>query len=77
MSTHPETQEPITQEDLVDWYLETAAPIEKATGAKLCGFEPNFSFRWEHNMIDLPTSFVIRLSKILKERENNEGKNMS
>ena len=68
----PGKPENVTQDELIDWYRKTAKPIEEVTGAKLYGFDPDFSFRWENSVINLPTSFVIKLSKILKEKNKNE-----
>ena len=68
----PGSQENVNQNEYIDWYRKTAKPIEKATGARLYGFDPDFSFRWERTTINLPTSFVVKLSQIFT-KEAAEG----
>ena len=46
-------------------WMDIAAPICKATGAQVNGFDPTIQIIWGNRIIDFPVSFLEKLNESL------------
>ncbi len=62
----PDGKDTENADEYIKSWRELAKPIEKATGYKLYGFNPGFSFSNGREVIDISCEFVKKLKEALE-----------